>query len=564
MTTITLPTRKTRVYSATTIPTISLVLILIWIGSLVCLHKSTEAPTILTTSSSRRSNLGIDAQAIPKEDERILENKLGNVKAKAKSMDSTSAPVATKKQKPSFISPTETQSASKIPSENKQIQIEQPKSEQEPKVAKKKKTKNFEFDPNKPFMIVHIGPSKTATSTIQRDSVNYLENPLAQDGYVYVGKFAQGNARKNIKVPMLFEKDDCFQQAAAVNFTQTPELPDCWHERMAGILKLAKKNTSFVFSDEAYSYRPRYQGKYDAEYYQNLRLAFQDHFNILIIPVYRRYAEWVLSAIKEQNRRGCLWNGQWPNQPKGKPCHNLWKKIQELLRYESFGTGSYSNLDITLASWRDYGGFNVSILNYHDLKKQDNKQQEERQQNWHISCYFYCNMIPNTPHTCQYCQKSVPTSIQNSQSPAMTAYDDIIFEAARRKVLDTSKYESRQQAAIQLANHHQQTLHKRGLCDLPHLQCPSRPELERLLSKSLALERMVLDHDNEDEDDEAATIMARKEREQHHRDAFWRMAEEQRQFCWVDAKALLKEKKSWDQVLEALKSTSTPEPLQQS
>ena len=112
------------------------------------------------------------------------------------------------------------------------------------------------FDNTKPFMIIHIGPSKTGTSTIQRESESFRNNhTLELDNYIYLGKFAHHSIRMPSRASTLIDHNDCFQEAAAAwkknlttRFTDTP----CWADKLSHIYeKYYKMNFSIVFSDEA-------------------------------------------------------------------------------------------------------------------------------------------------------------------------------------------------------------------------------------------------------------------------------------------------------------------------
>ena len=260
-----------------------------------------------------------------------------------------------------------------------------------------------------------------------------------------------------------------------------------------------------------------------------LRLGYQD-WNVLVVPTYRRYYEWVLSVYKEKNRRGCLSSdAKWPDQ-NGEPCQNLWKGVDNALSKKEFGASTYKNLDITIPYWSD-AGFKLSILNMHSNG------------HLHLTCKFYCNIVSNAPRACQHCMQIQQPTRQNAQSSSMTMYDDIVFAAAQRGILKKtmSMSMSRQEATRQLAKF------VKGLKYYPKdnipLICPKQERLDDLLNKSLALEKMVL-----------PDFFESPEGERNHRDSF---GVDKEQFCWVNVDALLEGKNSWEQVLAALKSTST-------
>jgi hypothetical protein len=295
------------------------------------------------------------------------------------------------------------------------------------------------------------------------------------------------------------------------------------------------RGENIIFSDEAYSYRNMYDPKLKSpDFFRMLRIGF-DGWKVTVVPTYRRYYEWYLSCLKEINRRNCLLgaskDGKWPHEG-GSACKNLWTPIQNMLKASRDdnwpGTKSYTNIDKSIPYWRN-GGFPVSILNFHSPR--------------HITCTFYCDIIHNTPTTCQLCLKQRGTN-QNPSSAALTAYDDIVFEAANRGVItsDMTNQTSRSDFVADLVRFHTAILRRKGMADFP-LICPPKDRLEALLTKSLAFEKYILPE-----------FYASPEGEVEHRESFWKLVEE-KVFCWVDKETLLNGKESWSEVLGALNAT---------
>ncbi|CAB9526107.1 expressed unknown protein [Seminavis robusta] len=373
-------------------------------------------------------------------------------------------------------------------------------------------------------MVIHIGPSKTGTSTIQRETIA-MEPFLAKDNFVYIGKFADRKFRQPTHAPVLLNHDRCFQEAATAwkqnhtsHFNETP----CWKDRVSGIMKYYHKNTSIILSDEGYSYKSRFDNR---TFYQLLSVAFED-WNVVVVPAYRRYAEWLLSASKEVNRKGCLGpKAPWKHN-KGRPCMDLWKMTDRDRKSTEFGASYYKNLDASLPAWRE-SGFRIALLDFHG---------EE-----HLTCNLFCNLIPNTPNTCKECRKRPPNRL-NAQSSSFTAYNDILFAAEEQGVLpDSMLQKTRYEATMELTHYHSTILGK-GLKDLP-LICPKPAHLDQLLNKSLAFEKMVMP---------TAYYL---ELQEVHRAAFWEIANEKKEFCSVDAKMLLNGKTSWREVQKAMKKS---------
>lgn len=387
------------------------------------------------------------------------------------------------------------------------------------------------WDSNKPSLIFHIGPSKTGTTSIQKESLAFTQ-ALQDDRHVYLGRYASPKVREPAKIGALLYKDPCFQQASddyTHNRTHDFLETKCWKKRMEGLEEYRKNGTSIVLSDEAYSYNLFYMEKWDQHHFEMLRVAFQD-WNVLIVPTYRRYFEWILSVGKERNSKHCLHvNAPWPAQKERNPnpCDNLWATVENQVRRPHDYRGvNYGNLDVTIPAWHS-GGFDTKVLNFHSER--------------HITCSFYCDIVPDTPHTCQQCLEGGTAGGKfNSNSASMTAYNDIVYQAAQRGLISV---EQQQKTTIynltqELAQQHQLT--GGGFNSLP-LKCPSEAKLTKLLDKSLAFEKLVFP-------DWAETMV------DQHTDIFWERIND---YCAVDTEPLLKAKTSWEQVVEALATTET-------
>jgi hypothetical protein len=393
--------------------------------------------------------------------------------------------------------------------------------------------------PGRPYLIMHIGPSKTGTTTLQLDSVN-LGNVLKADRYVYLGRYQEPRTRIAANIPYLFRNDECLEQitdyfaTSNTNAKATDVL--CWKERVQGIQRYQKSNISIVLSDEIYSYQNKISKvcRNESSYYATLRRAYQqeeDGWNWIVVATYRRYAEWLVSNAKEQNDKHCLHeDAKWMEEGNGKPCHKVWPLVDRWHQRPTATGNGYVNLDVTVPLWQRHG-IPIRILNLHDAPPRDD-----------ITTSFYCDMVPHAPHACQYSQHRPAPSRHNSKSVLEAAYNDIVWAAAKVGLFDvtrTTRYEATQ-ALRQFG-----TLHGIAeMTDLP-LACPTPRLLDSLLNKSLALERVLL-----------PDFFQSPLGESQHRASFWRLATERKEFCWVATDQLLRGKTTWNQFLEALTSKS--------
>lgn len=213
-------------------------------------------------------------------------------------------------------------------------------------------------------------------------------------------------------------------------------------------------------------------------------------------------------------------------------------------------------MDRIIPTWTKAGFPDVRVMNFHD----------DRQ---HITSSFYCDMVPNAPHTCQYTLKrysnkntsnssenpqSQPQSSpnkENSNSVSNAHYNNIVFEAAKRNFtgLDTVN-QTRLEAVHTLINYHVNLLGLSYL-NLP-LICPSRSLLEKLLNKSLAFERKMM----------PKLFASRAKGVAYHKQSFWDMADKKKEFCTVNTALLFAPTNanitSWDELLSTMKRTEWP------
>jgi len=379
---------------------------------------------------------------------------------------------------------------------------------------------SFEWDDNiDPYMIMHIGPSKTGTTTIQKNSRDFTD-ALALDGYIYGGSSA-GKKYRDITAE-IFEIDNCMKQTISYlrnhtnPATKAVDVP-CWASRMSDLMKIQPRN--FVVSGV-----PDFtKTVHSKSYYDEVKVAFKD-WNLLFVVTYRRYAEWLLSVLKEKSANRCVTKGvTWEsNRCKNKldflEYHTYLKDKQGKNKFQG---ANYHNIDeITVGMQAANVPF--KIMNFHD----------ERQ----LISSLYCDIILNTPKTCLHSLTlNNEKSTHNSRDVISETCANLVYDAEKAGLIN-SKTQTRKEAnekceSFMEANN---VTH----ADLP-LLCPTRSILEDLLEKSLAFEqKMVPD------------FFASDLGEAEHIKSFWLMANERREFCDVETERLLEGESSWNGVLK--------------
>lgn len=170
------------------------------------------------------------------------------------------------------------------------------------------------FDPSKPSFIIHPGPSKTATTTMQHD-LAALTDVLAQDKYVYLGRLRTDHSESVVED--VFTNSDCVQrlheyqtarhqplQNETISTHQTPDVGavPCWDEFVHEVKEYQAKGYSIIMSSEIISNTYGLVFK-QPELFDTLVQALQavlaDEWNVLVVIGYRRYAEWAVSTVKQ-------------------------------------------------------------------------------------------------------------------------------------------------------------------------------------------------------------------------------------------------------------------------
>ena len=256
--------------------------------------------------------------------------------------------------------------------------------------TKKKKKK-------KKFVLIHIGPSKTGTTTIQKDSgedSGYIQ-ALQHDNTLYVGKFHSrmdtriqewrssmacmtthifgtnnGNysygVNKNghtIILPIIHisvndtEKkkqkqllvDQCWQQQQGYNNTNTMMM-------MNGTTTIQEMN--IIDSDEGYSYQLE-KLRDRIQIYHTIFVDYLHYDEVIIVGTYRRYYDWLPSTWKEQTKNFCFGfdiprHKEYLHSPKN-TCNSLWDFMWKryIQRANQYNTGRYQNIHRTLPIARE-------------------------------------------------------------------------------------------------------------------------------------------------------------------------------------------------------------------
>jgi len=415
--------------------------------------------------------------------------------------------------------------------------------------------------PYQPRLIIHIGPSKTGTTTIQMESIK-LQNDgiLGQDGFIYWGRYQKVTMYKQKSMMGLAT---LFDGAAWREYQKKKKKSSKKIDELKELLDHLKRNhKSIIISDEALSYKQSYDHTFlQKNYFENLS-EILDGWNVTVVGGYRRLAEWMLSAVKERhakiaiygdvitaaaknknkNKRGVSTTSMlWPNEG-GIGLRLPWDLIHSWMFDPQFkriaGPGTtavfYKYIDYTLTVWK-YAHYRTAILNLHSSSSSS------------LMASLYCDIIGDVPHICKHLEENDSNERYNTKSMAWFAYNHLLFDAAKDGLLRSNgpialRNMTRIEATDWFEHYFEVELGK-SYTDLP-LLCPPDEQLERLLNRSLAMEEELL------------PALEQNASVQQHRSSFYHSAYEKREYCWVRTKLVLRQLKSWDELVQRLKQSN--------
>jgi len=357
------------------------------------------------------------------------------------------------------------------------------------------------FD-RKPHLVIHVGPSKTATTSLQT-SLTQFQDYLAADNYTYSGRYyspfndERGNLHLNPKVsPLLKETTDMLKKRKC---SLNPRSLCCSSFKTM-LDEYKDRGQNVIISEEAINHiwvRPTD--------YVAVQEALQDEWRVTVVVGYRRFYEWLPSYKYQQDRldHKVPWKTEWPGQG-GRPLEGLFPNyFRHWRQLFSYTDSALNNIGVT---------FPVKLLNLHDETS--------------VRSNFLCNIVPDAPTSCKESldrdQRGAETTINTRSETSSFFYDTIAIAAAQTALVDVNKW--RRGEVVKAIQIHNEEVLNCTVLDL-ELDCPSEQQLKEFLQLSLDLEKNLM-----------PALFSTGEVE--HRAAFYRKVEA-KAFCWVDAEAVL-------------------------
>ena len=373
------------------------------------------------------------------------------------------------------------------------------------------------IQPSKPYMIIHVGPPKTGTTTLQF-ALSKLEGKgiLKRDHYNYDETGVLGSVMDHKCHVQLVQVREHHNGTDANDLGDVLRQVECWKTALDQLEPYKNNHTNLIGSAEPWSttHSTVYTKSARTQMvdWESIHLTLSQDWNIVVVFGYRRVPEWMASRHQQRYR--------WMPH---KPVLNSWPTKRK-------APGAIKPLKLPTT--------HQELKSYLYLFRYSNSLKEEMERQPHLSyailnmhrtdlnfvSTFVCDILPNALNTCQYVEKN-PEEFQGVANPSQsTFYDAIACEAAFTGLIDGNRY-NRHKVVLAFKKYHEETL-KLGPFDFPLIDLP-RETLENILNFSLAMELEVVP--------EFATFPGVKEA---HVASFWKSVERHK-FSWVDTQAAI-------------------------
>jgi hypothetical protein len=358
-----------------------------------------------------------------------------------------------------------------------------------------------------PRFFLHVGPHKTATTSIQCALYQYREELKRNDSILFLGKVdekfcsfpGKGKITQDHRIRKIDEcagdTDECW-----------PKLTSEWeeHRRNGFDMVLSKEGISDLMSLKHSNTRER------ERFWQAMKQALVG-WNVTVVLTYRRFFEWLPSAFNQHafHMRLQARSKPYSHFPDEQPT-TMEQMIEGVLRGSM--SAPYPFVD-TILKRKLPANWNYYVMNMHRTPD--------------VVQAFVCDEVLETRHTCSNYQ---PVS-QSRQSPA----DDLVYDYLNVQAFHWGwwiRQDRRGQRARSTRNFVQNVLNLSPL-SFPQ-DCPSQSLLEKFLAYSIAMEDRIL----------GSVDVA------HHTDRFWKFS---KHLCTVNAtKVLLANSTTWKAFYAAL------------
>ena len=322
--------------------------------------------------------------------------------------------------------------------------------------------------------VVHIGPHKTGSTTIQEHSLA-LQTHLLSDGYgmPYAHTFTDG---KKIHEPW------CNQVNVATCFIHNANHPEkryfpCRNDLLQAGLDIGHRlNNSILLSAETFS---SLEEEGVAALHDYLHPTWE---NITIIAYYRRYYDWIVSCYSESSRLSFAqaWHIFQQNSTDRlrESLLNILTNTELPFPKEFLEVHRHLYVLSVIPRYKKYFS-NVVVVNMHD-------------QSMDLSERFYCELVPHASKTCKAWRHMSSTGnlekvLNTNNRQQNVEYIELAYVAHRKGMIHV-KTEQHCRDVVDAIQVYHETTNKLKISDFPR-QCLQAAALKNLWELSVQAEK---------------------------------------------------------------------------
>jgi len=382
------------------------------------------------------------------------------------------------------------------------------------------------------YFIMHVGPMKTGTSTIQCSLIN-LENQTLLPDNIVVAETQSSSCRRMIRKGGHRTINGCLQNWKYKKHKKKTKMPSCWRKLYIPYIKnQEKQNRSIIVSQENLSWL----GLHIKEDKPNKRELFLNQlqksigprYKIVVIITYRAFYDWVISYNAQHNKIGGHRDfDHWPDKG-GKKNEDLWKYAQTMMK-DHKERRYFADQLIQFYSHADFISVKLMDLDKGDIMKQ-----------------FLCDSLPPSLNMCNLVDK-ISLDGDVNVAPDYLWCDRLAIKAHEKGMIQhSSKDISRKKVIFDIMDYQKEL----GLVfdDFP-LDCPSQDFYDSLLKKSIELYTNVY-YKNQHNHDINNII---KEKEEQYLKS---LNQKRKKFCVINADEMLLNK-TWIDFFNRYNSSNT-------
>jgi len=394
-----------------------------------------------------------------------------------------------------------------------------------PTLSSSVKSKNNDVqnsNSTRPYLILHIGPPKTATTFIQC-GLHKLSKELADnDSYYYVGKTCPGS-----------------KSTMENNETNIPG-----HFLMMGLNDAGTQNRGYLALKSRMDYH-RLNGNniiYSNEAFANHLMdqnstwdclhSMLQGWNVRVIIGYRHYFDWIRSFYYQTNKQNARLDTKWPTQRNGKAHPSFIHFLDYHLQRRDDGDlsvdGGLANNawghHLAISAYKKFSPHfdDIGILNLHDTED--------------MVTDFVCKMLPDADNTCRRLRAAVDNFKDEGDNhfakrPSQSFDAHRVAEAAFEKgyVTDASPKE----VVVEMVK---KKIEESGVTSRSEfLACPERSLVARLLSASIEFENEMFTMNHQERS------ASEKEQAKNVHMSMYRKNEAEGRFCEMNPDLILKD-----------------------